>query len=77
MYFNCGSNVVIVGENVILMEYKVRWVILKGLPSGDLGVVNIYAPNILRYKCFLWVEMIQKLLKGCRWILASDWNMVE
>lgn len=48
MYSNCGSNAVIVGENVTLMEYKVRWVILKGLPSGDLGVVNIYAPNIFR-----------------------------
>ncbi len=30
------------------MENKVRWVISKGLPSGDLGVENIYAPNILK-----------------------------
>ncbi len=77
MYSNCESIAVIVGENGTLMENKVWWVILKGLPSGDLGVVNIYAPNIPKERCFLWVEMIQKLLRGCRWILANDWNMVE
>jgi hypothetical protein len=65
------------GENGTLMKNKVQWVILKGLPSGDLGVTNIYAPNTPKEQCFLWAEMIQKLPKGRRWILAIDWNMVE
>jgi hypothetical protein len=65
------------GESETLMENKVRWVILKGLPSGDLDVENIYAPNIPKEECFLWVDMIQKLPKGCMWILVVDWNMVE
>jgi hypothetical protein len=67
----------IVGKNGTLMENTVQWVILKGLLGGDLGVANIYAPNILRDRCFLWAEMIQKLPRGCRWILVGDWNMVE
>ncbi len=65
------------GENGALMENRVQWVILKGLVGGDLGDANIYAPNTLRKQCFLWVEMIQKLPRGCMWILVGDWNMVE
>jgi hypothetical protein len=66
-----------VEENGTLMENRVWWVILKRLLGGDLGVANIYAPNIPRKGCFLWAEMILKLVKGCRSILAGDWNMVE
>lgn len=64
--------VIIVGENGILMENRMQWVILKRLLGGDLGVANIYAPNIPKEWCFLWAKMIQKLPRGCRWILASD-----
>jgi hypothetical protein len=46
------------GENGILMENKVRWVKLKRLLGGDLGMANIYAPNSPKKWCFLWVEMI-------------------
>jgi hypothetical protein len=59
------------------MENTVWWVILKGLLGCDLGVANIYAPNIVREQCFLWAEMIQKFPRGCRCILVGDWNMVE
>ncbi len=48
MYCNQGSIVITMGENGTLMENKVLWVILKGLLGGDLGVANIYAPNIPR-----------------------------
>jgi hypothetical protein len=60
------------GENGTLMENIVRWVILKGLPSSDLGVANIYAPNTPRKQCFLWAKMIQKFPKGCRWIVSYE-----
>jgi hypothetical protein len=48
------------------MENMVQWVIFKGLPCGDLGMANIFAPNTPKEWCFLWVEMIQKLPRGCR-----------
>ncbi len=50
--------VAVVGENGTLMENRVQWVILKRLLGGDLGVTNIYAPNIPKEWCFLWVQMI-------------------
>jgi hypothetical protein len=50
---------------------------LKGLSRGDLGVANIYAPNNARERCFLWVEMVQKLPYGYKWIFAKYWNMVK
>jgi hypothetical protein len=86
MYSHQGNITIIMGENGTLMENKVQWAILKGLLGGailkgllggDLGVANIYAPNIPRKWCFLWVEMIQKFIRGCRWILANDWNIME
>lgn len=50
--------VVVVGENGILMENRVWWVILKRQLGGDVGVANIYAPNIPKEWCFLWAKMI-------------------
>jgi hypothetical protein len=50
---------------------------LKGLSRGDLGVANIYAPNNAREQCFLWVEMVQNLPNGYKWIFVEDWNMVK
>ncbi len=64
-------------ESGTLMENRVQWIILKGLPRGDLVVANIYAPNNAREWCFLWAEMVQKLPNGYKWNFANDWNMVE
>lgn len=56
---------------------RAQWVILRGIPGGDLGIINIYAPNDIVERCQLWETLIQELPTSCRWILAGDFNMVE
>jgi len=50
---------------------------LKGLCGGDMGVANVYLFNISNERCILWVKMIQKLPRDCRWILVGDYNMIK
>jgi hypothetical protein len=54
-----------------------QWVLLKGIPGGDVGVVNIYAPNASQERILLWRELVNCLPQGCRWVLGGDWNVVE
>jgi hypothetical protein len=49
---------------------------LQGLPGGDLGICNIYAPNNPCEHCQLWEALIEVLPATCHWILAGNFNMV-
>lgn len=60
-----------------ILENRAHWIILDGLPGGQVGIVNIYAPNDSFSRCNLWDAMIRELPSGCRWILGGDFNMVE
>lgn len=66
-----------VSANGALLENRAQWFILHGLPGGDLGVANIYAPNDSPSRCVLWETMARELPQTCRWILLGDFNMVE
>jgi len=59
------------------MDNRATWIILKGLPSSDVGIINIYVPNDFPSRCQLWDTLIRELPTSCRWILAGDFNMVE
>jgi hypothetical protein len=60
-----------------LMGNRAQWFILQGLPGGDIGFVNLYAPNDSPARCRLWECLMIELPNTCRWIVAGDFNMVE
>ncbi|KAG0504512.1 hypothetical protein KC19_N025700, partial [Ceratodon purpureus] len=60
-----------------ILENRVQWLILSGLPGGDLGIANIYAHNTSPERCTLWETMARDLPTHCRWLLLGDFNMVE
>jgi hypothetical protein len=41
---------------------------MNGLWNGDLGIINVYAPNGLINTCNLWELMKEKIPKNCKWI---------
>ena len=53
------------------------WIILKGLSGGDLGLLNIYAPNDSSDRIPLWDSVRESLPQSCCWIFGGDFNMVE
>jgi len=55
---------------------KAQVITLKGLPCGDLGIINIYAPNNYVDKNILW-ELLEKFPRDYSWIVCGDLNMVE
>lgn len=66
-----------VSQTGTIMENRVHWFILKGIPGGDIGIANVYASNNPSERCLLWKLMILELPLACRWIMAGDFNMVE
>lgn len=42
-----------------------------------MAIANIYAPNAAHDRMTLWQEMVQCLQQNYRWVLGSDWNVVE
>ncbi|KAG0628129.1 hypothetical protein M758_1G003200, partial [Ceratodon purpureus] len=60
-----------------ILDNRVQWVILSGLPGGDLGIANVYAHNTPQERCHLWEAMTRDLPAQCRWLLLGDFNMVE
>lgn len=60
-----------------IMNNRVHWFILGGLPGGEVGFANIYAPNSAHERCVLWELLIATLPRTCRWVLAGDFNNVE
>ena len=51
--------------------------LLKGLPGGDTGFTNVYAPNETGARTQLWGELLSSLPHSCRWLLLGDFNFVE
>jgi exonuclease III len=60
-----------------LFDNRVHYFILSGLPGGDVGIANVYAPNSSPHRCALWTVLARELPSTCRWILLGDFNMVE
>lgn len=58
-------------------DNRVHWLILSGVPGGDIGIANIYAPNSSLDRCHLWEDMTRELPGHSRWILTGDFNMFE
>lgn len=67
----------LVSNSGMLSENRAHCFILTRMPGGDLGVVNIYAPNKPASRIRLWQEMIDNLPTTCRWIFTGDFNNVE
>lgn len=71
---NCGSVLTIlhprwshnIGALGSLLANRVQWLILQGLPGGDVGFVNIYAPNDSLSRCLLWEALARDLPQTCR-----------
>ncbi|KAG0605467.1 hypothetical protein M758_9G061900 [Ceratodon purpureus] len=66
-----------IGASGSILNNRAHWLILKGLPGGDIGLVNLYAPNDSPTRCLLWETLARDLPDTCRWMLLGDFNMVE
>jgi hypothetical protein len=56
---------------------KAQVITLKGLPCGELGIINIYAPNNNVDKNILWELLLEKIPENYSWIVCGDFNTVE
>ena len=54
---------------------RVQCPVLK-LAYGVIGFVIVYAPNFVRAKKLLWVEMAQRLPNLDHWCMIGDFNMI-
>jgi len=74
----CSSQLAnIVSQYGTIMENHAQWVILQGVLGGDLGILNVYAPNDSQGRYQLWKSLIRKLPTTWRWIIGGDFNTVE
>lgn len=55
---------------------QAQWLTLVGTPSGDIGLLNVYAPNSPQERTYLWDQLVEELPPGFKWVLFGDWNMV-
>lgn len=60
-----------------LARNRIQWIRFKGLEGGHLGILNVYASNMVGERCAMWNEVFQFLPTDCRWIMTSDLNMVK
>lgn len=51
--------------------------ILIGIPGGDIGLANIYAPTEKADWCLMWESLANNLPQSCRWMLLGEFNVVE
>lgn len=56
---------------------KAQWNKYTEPEGGYLGILNIYAYNMVGERCTMWNEVFQSLPIECRWIMTRDFNMVE
>ena len=61
----------------MIMGNCAQFLVLQGLPGGDTGIINIYAPNESDLRIQLWGEILLSLPSGCCRIILSDFNFVE
>ena len=59
------------------MRNRAEYIVLQGLPSGNLGILNTNAPNDTAQTTQLWEKMITSLPSSCHWIFLGDFNFVE
>lgn len=50
---------------------KVQWIRFKGLEGGNLGILNVYASNMVGGRCAIWNQVFQFLPNGLQ--VAYDW----
>jgi hypothetical protein len=50
---------------------------MKGLPCGNLIIINIYAPNNLLNIFNSWELMKEEIPRDYNWLLYGDLNMME
>jgi len=67
----------LISQTGSLFGGRVQWLILSGLPGGDIGFANVYAPTDPNPCKALWETLACELPSSCRWILLGDFNMVE
>lgn len=56
---------------------KVQWIKFNGLEGRHVGIVNVYASNLVGERCAMWNETLQSLLIDCRWIMTGDFIVVD
>jgi len=56
---------------------KTQVITLKGLPCGDLGIINISAPNNYVDRNISWELLLEKIPRNYSWIVCGEFNMVE
>ena len=67
----------LISRQGVILDNRCHYFILSGLLAGDIGIVNVNAPNEPPLRCQLWEQMTLHLPSPCRWIIASDFNMVK
>ena len=67
----------LVSDSGSFLRNRAFWVRLKGLPGGDLGILNLYAPNDSQGRIALWHELLEILPSDYRWLVSGDFNMLE
>lgn len=65
----------LVSNHGTILHNRAFWFRLSGLPGGDVGVLNLYAPNNPRERIAIWQELSTRLPADCRWIVSEDFNM--
>ena len=66
-----------IGSSSSSFKDRVIWIVLKGIPGGDLGILNIYAPNDQHERKELWLSLQEILPKDIRWLVGGDFTMVK
>ncbi len=61
----------------VLVKSKVQLLRLKRLPSGDLGIINVYALNNLVDRGNVWEGITEEVSRDYFWLLCGDMNIVE
>ena len=44
-------------DQVSLAKIKVQWITFKGLEGEHIGILNVYASNLVGERCALWEEV--------------------
>ena len=66
-----------VAESCSILNNWAQFIVLCGVPGGDIGFINVYAPNDSIEKIQLMEELMTTLPPNCRWIIVGNFNFVE
>jgi hypothetical protein len=59
-----------------ILQNKAQYLSLDGFPRGNLGILNVCAPNTPSEHILLWKALKASLLANIKWVIMGDWNMV-